>query len=100
MIVPYPRQCPAAPLLSLLSFLLLLIVSVSGCGDPEPGGPGRTAGSRAGLDEGPMPPARIEFDSLAHDFGPIDAEAEPVTHVFTFRNTGQSLLFIRDVKSS
>jgi len=85
--------CPA-----LLS--LLLIVSAPGCGEPEPGGPGRVAGSRAGLDKGPMPPARIEFDSLEHDFGTVDAEADPVSHRFTFRNPGQSLLFIRDVKSS
>ena len=80
--------------------LLTVLLFLTGCGEPEPGGPGREAGSRGGLGEGRLPPPRIEFDSLAHDFGELDSSAEPVSHRFTFRNQGQSLLFIRDIRSS
>ncbi len=80
--------------------MLLLLLFAAGCGEPEPGGPGRTAGSRAGLDSaGELPPPRIEFDSVEHDFGKIETDG-PVSHQFTFRNRGKSLLFIRNIKPS
>ncbi len=80
--------------------VLVLLLLHPGCGEPEPGGPGRTAGSRAGLDDaGELPPPRIEFDSLEHDFGDIEDD-QPVSHRFTFHNRGNSLLFIRNIQPS
>jgi hypothetical protein len=93
-----PRSGPFAGFLTALCCFVLLLSS--GCGEPEPGGPGRTAGSSAGPDSsGQLPPPRIEFAELVHDFGEID-DTESVFHRFTFSNQGKSLLFIRDVKPS
>ena len=84
----------------IVILLISVLLLVQGCGEPEPGGPGRVAGSRAGLDtSGQIPPPRIEFSSTEHDFGKID-ESQSVSHRFNFRNSGQSLLFIRNVKPS
>lgn len=80
--------------------VIALMLICIGCGEPEPGGPGRVAGSRAGLNgSGEMPPPRIEFTSVEHDFGVIE-EGQTASHQFTFSNRGQSLLFIRNVKPS
>jgi len=80
--------------------LLGLLVWAPGCGEPEPAGPGRTVGSRAGLSSsGDLPPPRIELSALEHDFGVLRLGDQPSAH-FTFRNTGDSLLFIRKVRSS
>ncbi len=86
---------------SLLTALcLLLLTAFTGCGEPEPGGPGRTAGSRAGIDSsGEFPPPKIEFDATEHDFGIIEP-TDLVSHRFTFHNRGESLLFIHKVRPS
>jgi hypothetical protein len=96
---PFARSsCRGTRIITALFFAALLLAP--GCGEPEPGGPGRVAGSRAGLDSsGQLPPPRIEFASVEHDFGEID-EGQSVSHRFSFRNSGQSLLFIRNVKPS
>lgn len=41
----------------------------------------------------------IEFDALEHHFGTI-SQTEKVTHVFTFKNTGDTDLIIKGVSSS
>lgn len=96
------RSAPVSNSAALLTtiFCCLALLLFPGCGEPEPGGPGRTAGSRAGLtSSGELPPPRIVFSSLVHDFGQID-ESESVSHRFTFHNRGKSLLFIRNIKPS
>ncbi len=93
-----PLSCREAWITTILFIAVLLLAP--GCGEPEPGGPGRVAGSRAGLDSsGELPPPSIEFTSLEHDFGEID-EGQSVSHEFRFWNSGQSLLFIRNIKPS
>lgn len=44
--------------------------------------------------------ATIEFDSRVHDFGEIGAEAGPVSHTFTFTNTGTAPLIIVSATAS
>ena len=43
--------------------------------------------------------AQIEFDKLEHNFGVITQDKK-VTHVFTFKNTGDDDLIIEDVIST
>ncbi len=57
-------------------------------------------GSRAGMtSSGDLPPPRFEISATEHDFGDIRLGEDPSTR-FTIRNTGDSLLFIRKVRSS
>lgn len=44
--------------------------------------------------------AAIQFDSLTHDFGTIGAEGGPVSHTFTFTNTGDAPLIIVSATAS
>ena len=46
--------------------------------------------------EGPQ----IEFEVKNHDFGTIGAEGGPVTHVFTFTNTGTKPLIVLSATAS
>ncbi len=43
--------------------------------------------------------AEFKFDKETHDFGKI-AQGTPVTHVFTFENTGSEPIIISEVKPS
>lgn len=45
------------------------------------------------------PTTIVEFEEATHDFGTIK-EGEIVTHVFTFTNTGDEVLFLTNVKGS
>lgn len=42
----------------------------------------------------------IQFESNSHDFGTIQEEGGPVSHEFTFTNTGKSPLIISNVRPS
>jgi len=42
----------------------------------------------------------ITFDNGVHDFGVVQEEAGPVSHVFTFTNTGRQPLVIHNVRTS
>jgi hypothetical protein len=47
----------------------------------------------------PEHPPIFEFDALSHDFGNV-ALGEKLTHVFQFKNTGESPLLIHSVQPS
>ena len=49
---------------------------------------------------GPAGKAKIEFDATSHDFGNIGAEGGPVSHTFTFTNTGEAPLIIVSATAS
>jgi hypothetical protein len=44
--------------------------------------------------------AKIEFKELKHDFGNVKEVNGPVSHVFTFKNTGNAPLVIQNVETS
>lgn len=48
----------------------------------------------------PAGKAKIEFDSKSHDFGTIGAEGGPVSHTFTFTNTGTAPLIVVSATAS
>ena len=61
------------------------------------------AGRAAAQDATSEPPAskpqpEIRFDSLKHDFGIVE-EGTSLKHAFRFRNVGQAVLHIIDVKA-
>jgi hypothetical protein len=44
--------------------------------------------------------AKIQFSETKHDFGNVKEVNGPVSHVFTFKNTGNAPLAIKEVKTS
>ncbi|MDR2027169.1 MAG: DUF1573 domain-containing protein [Prevotellaceae bacterium] len=44
--------------------------------------------------------AKIQFSETKHDFGSVKEANGPVSHVFTFKNTGKSPLVIQNVETS
>ncbi|MDR1169345.1 MAG: DUF1573 domain-containing protein [Prevotellaceae bacterium] len=44
--------------------------------------------------------AKIQFSEVKHDFGNVKEANGPVSHVFTFKNTGNAPLVIRNVETS
>jgi hypothetical protein len=44
--------------------------------------------------------AKIQFSNTKHDFGNVREANGPVSHVFTFKNTGNAPLVIQDVKTT
>jgi Protein of unknown function (DUF1573) len=43
-------------------------------------------------------PTEIAFDEMTHDFGSVK-DGEEVTHIFKFKNTGETELILIDVKA-
>lgn len=52
-----------------------------------------------GFQDGDQAGAKIEFVADSHDFGEIE-EGSVVSHVFTFKNSGDAALEIKKVKGS
>jgi hypothetical protein len=44
--------------------------------------------------------AKIQFSEEKHDFGNVKETNGPVSHIFTFKNTGNAPLFIQNVETS
>jgi hypothetical protein len=70
-----------------ISFIAIWIIAVA---------MGVSGGPSTGMAADNQP--RIEFDSLEHDFGD-QVSGKLLEHTFTFKNTGSSLLSIKDVKA-
>lgn len=79
--------------LSTLMTVLLLIAVLPGTASPEESIP--AAGKAAAAGAAP----RLVFDEMEHDFGEIKQQEE-VKHIFKFRNEGDALLVVEEVKSS
>ncbi|MDR1887418.1 MAG: DUF1573 domain-containing protein [Prevotellaceae bacterium] len=52
------------------------------------------------VSSGAVSQARIQFSTDKHDFGNIRETNGPVSHVFTFKNTGKAPLVIQNVETS
>ena len=83
----------------------ILLVGLGGCETHKKERPQRRPPAVAASSASPETPtqlsdkARIQFASLEHDLGTI-TDAEPVTHVFKFKNVGTETLVIENVGSS
>lgn len=65
--------------------------------DAQPAGAAATLGTPAAEEN--LPVTAIQFDKTEHEFGKIKQDA-PVTHRYTFKNTGKNPLVIQSAKGS
>ncbi len=84
-------------ILSTLMTVFLLVILLPGTASPDKSIPAVEKAPAAAAATGVAP--RLVFDEMEHDFGEIKQQEE-VKHIFKFRNEGDALLVVEEVKPS